>query len=269
MKLHLIILSLIFFISFQSKIVGQQEIIENRPFEIFNEYKKIGFYLSGRNYFKGEVSRNSGSIDFVEGNAFTGLSLGIEYLIRSEHKWSYRTGIHYNRLAYSKGEFFIPENFLPWLGGDVVIDIEDRLSLFSITLEAEYKHKLNNKIFLSLRTGVNILLPFQKSEFYDFDVFVESNDPEFDLVQITSYNTTQSQMIYPNLKLSPGLYFVFDTFILQTSLVYQKNILTFHKADYKFGNFDVPETTEGTYKFSGDYIGLDFVLFLKKTRTKK
>lgn len=266
---RIIFLSLFFLISFQSNVFGQQDIIENRPFEVFKDYKKIGFYLSGRNYFKGKVSRSSGSIDFIEGNAFAGVAVGLEYLIRPEYKWSFRTGIHYNRFSYSKGEFFIPENFLPLAGGDLIIDIEDRLSLFSIPLEAEYKHKLANKTFLSLKGGINVLLTLQNSDYFDFDVVVESNDPEFDFIQIAAYKTTKSQLIYPNLKLSPGIYFVFDTFILQTSLVYQKNILNFHKADYKFGNFDVPETTEGTYKFSGDYIGLEFVLFLKKTRTKK
>ena len=238
-------------------------IVENE-FKVFKDYKRLGLNLSPRLYFKAKATSEFGSIDFPQHNGFGG-GFGLDYVIRPAHRWSFRTGAHLNLLLFSKFSISIDKADLP---SDFSINEKIQTNsplIFSIPAEVEYKYFLKDKVFLSLRGGLNFMFLQEGSFGISYSTQTEDN------LNVTFFEleaTSPERKIYPNLKFSPGLYFIYDTFMLQTSLVYQKNILNVLEGNYQFFNLEQSEPSGGTYKVSGDYIGLEFVFFLKKSRKK-
>lgn len=252
------------FIFSVSSLFSQDTELENNPFEVFKDYKRIGFNVSPRLYLKAKVNRTFGAIDYKQKNGFGG-SFGLDYVIRPAHRWSFRTGAHFNKLVVNKSTFFIAENDLP-----VDFSIKENLYstsflVFSIPAEVEYKHPLKQDLFLSLRGGLNFM--FQEEGSYGISFSAPSNEnQELTFFEFEAFS--KEKKINPNLKFSPGVYFIHNKFMLQTSLIYQKNVSNVLEGNYRFFNLEQSEDSGGTYKMSGDYIGLEFVLFLKKTRAK-
>lgn len=252
------------FIFTTSSLLAQDNELENSPFEVFKDYKRLGLNLSPRLHFKAKVNREYGAKDYKQKNGFGG-GFGLDYVIRPGHRWSFRTGLHLNILLFNKSKIQVDEIDLPSNFSINEVLYNTSSLIFSIPAEVEYKHPLKDNIFLSMRGGVNFMFLQEGSFGISYSTLGEDNlsIPFFELEALSP-----DRKIYPNVKLSPGVYFIYDTFMLQTSFVYQKNIPNVLEGNYQFFNLEQSEPSGGSYSISGDYIGLEFVFFLKKSRKK-
>jgi len=216
---------------------------------VFKEFTNYGVNLSPRMQFKATTNRTSGAIDFDQKNSF-GYGMGLFYVLRPAHQFSYRFGVNINKINQEK--FSLPKP----LENDFVDSFSRFILEVSVPLEVEYKTPLNEKLFFSLRGGFDVTF------IGDFSASTSINN------QLTVEYATSNSTIYPNLRLSPGVYFNLNKVMLQTSIVYQKMVPNFTKGTYIIENVPNQPNTEGTYKMSGDYIGLDLNIQFKKSNKK-
>lgn len=244
-----------------SSLFSQEAELENKPFEVFNEYKQWGLTLSPRIYAKARTKIINGIYD-IETNNSIGLSLGFDYTIFPTKQWSFRAGARVSFLSPENFNISLPaEELSPWRDQPFDEDLKDFEIFFSVPLEAEWKYPLAKNKFLSLRSGVEIMFysDYEASVGLLVDPYNDDSNEMFFILNKTSKHT-----ILPFFKFSPGVYFILNPFILQTSLVYQKNLRTIHEGTFSFSNLAITNSGTGTYDFSGDFIGLELTLFLKK-----
>lgn len=249
------------FLFLSEKIVAQDKELENNPFEVFKEYKQWGLTLSPRVYAKARTKVINGIYD-IETNNSIGLSLGFDYAIFPTKQWSFRAGARVSFLSPENFNISLPaEELAPWRDQPFDEDLKDLAIYLSVPLEAEWKYPLAKNKFLSLRSGVEIMFytDYQASVGLLVDPYNDDSNEMFFILNKTSKHT-----IHPFFKFSPGVYFILNPFILQTSLVYQKNLRTIHEGTFSFSNLAITNSGTGTYDFSGDFIGLELTLFLKK-----
>lgn len=228
-------------------VFAQEEKIEIKTdFEVFKEYSNFGVVLSPRLQFKSKSNTTLGNDPFVHNASFSG-GVGLNYVFRPEKTWSYRLGIHYN--FYDETNFNINNSSS---------DITFKSSTYSISIpiEAEYKKQLSKNLIWTTKAGINL------SFINSFDSASISFD-DFNLI----YEPV-SDLVYTNLTLSTGVYFVFKSFIIQTSLIYQKNIPDFLKGDFTTVNSNNLIQNQGTYKTSGDFMGLELIIYPRLKKNK-
>ncbi len=226
-------------------LLAQKTELEATPFEVFNEFTNYGINFSPRMQFKATTNRTSGAIDFDQKNSF-GYGMGLFYVLRPAHQFSYRFGVNINKINEEK--YSLPKP----LENEFINTISTFVLAVSMPLEVEYKKPISENIFFSLRGGLDVTF------IGDFSASSSVNN------QLTVEYATSNTTIYPNLRLSPGVYFNLGKVMLQTSVVYQKMIPNFIDGTYKIENVPNQLNTEGTYKMSGDYIGLDLNFQFKK-----
>lgn len=246
-------------------LLAQKAKLEATPFAVFDEYKQWGITLSPRLYAKAKTSVIDGNYD-IDTNASFGLGLGVDYLFFPTNKFSFRAGARISFFSPENFNVFIPaEELTPWRDQPFDEHLRDLAILFSVPLEAEWKHPLSNRTFLSVRAGVELLFYETHESSTGLLVDPENSDSNemFFILNKTSKNSIQ-----PYLKFSPGVYFVLNPFILQTSLIYQKNLNTFHKGTFNFSNLAQSNSGTGSYTYSGDFMGLELTFLLKKKNAK-
>jgi hypothetical protein len=242
---------------------AQETESEQNPFAVFNEYKQWGITFSPRLYAKAKTRVVDGNYDIDTNNSF-GLGLGFDYLFFPKNKFSFRAGARISFFSPESFNVYIPADELtPWRDQPIDEHLRDLAILFSVPLDAEWKYPLSNKTFLSLRAGVEIFFyeTHEASTGLLVDPDISDSNEMFFILNKTSKNSIQ-----PYLKFSPGVYFVLNPFILQTSLIYQKNLNTFHKGTFNFSNLAQSNSGTGTSNYSGDFIGLELTFFLKKKK---
>lgn len=217
----------------------EENIKPKNEFEVFKEYSNFGIILSPRVQFKSNSNTTLGNDPFIHNAGFTG-GVGLNYIFRPEKTWSYRMGIHYN--FNNETNFNLKES-------SNNITFKSSTYSFSIPIEAEYKKQLFKNMIWTTKGGINITFINR------FDSASTSFD-DFSLI----YEPV-SDGVYTNLTLSSGFYFIFKPFILQTSLIYQKNIPAFLKGEFTTVNSNNLIQNQGTYKTSGDFIGLELIIY--------
>lgn len=265
-KLNLWAIQGIALILWTSSLFSQEEATDTNPFEVFKEYKQWGLSLSPRLYAKAKTKVTNGIYDIDTKNSF-GLGVGLDYVFYPSKRWSFRTGARIN--------FFSPENFnvsipseelTPFSNQPINQDFRDFSILFSAPIEVEWKHALSNKRFFSVRTGL---------EFFIYETFEASSGLLVDPNNANSnemffiLNKSSKNSIHPYFKFSPSVYFIFNPFMLQTSVVYQKNLNTLEEGVFRFSNLAETNSGSGTYEVSGDFVGLELTFFLKKNPKNK
>jgi len=227
-----------------SSIFAQDIELENNPFEIFKEYSNFGINISPRLQFKSTSNNTIGSDPFIHNSSF-GLGLGVTYILRPANTWSYRIGTHYN--INDESNFKLKNDSRN-------ISFKSTSSSISIPIEIEYKKLVSKNLIWTTKAGVNV-------------TFIDGFDSaSIDYEDFSLVYKPQSDFIYPNLLFCSGVYFVFKPFMLQTSLIFQKNIPSFIEGNYEIVDSNNSIQNKGTYKMTGDYIGLEFIVFLKKSK---
>lgn len=237
----------------------------NDKFPEFANYRTWGYTVNPVINRAPTFERTSGNVE-VRGLPVPGFNFGFDKVFRAEREFSYRYGIYLNLLPITSYEFSLPDGDIP--NRDLFNFSERRTGqlVISIPLEIELKKQMGSKLYFSGKIGVNLSILRQGSVLNT----VTTTLPEINEVrQIFGVRSlTREFPLYPNLKISPGFYYMTKRVLYQVSIIYQKAIPNYFRGEFLFDNLDISERTEGNYTLSGDQIGLGITLFLRKSKKR-
>ncbi|RDI05474.1 hypothetical protein [Flavobacterium sp. AG291] len=236
---------------------------QSNDFPDFREYQKVGLFISPVLYSKAKVTRDYG--DYILNNKKTAnINFGFDYLIRPEHKWAFKTGLHLDMVPMYNFSATIKEGDLwPEYNNFEIAAIDRYKFNFTIPLLVQIKKQMGYNLYFNLETGFNMML-MQKGGYSYSAAFSNEDMSETREVFAMYADTNGPLIVYPNLVVSPGFYFALSGVLLQTNVIYQKPLIGFFEGEYQFGNLLQSGNTRGDYKMSGEYIGLQFTVHLKK-----
>jgi len=233
-------------------------------FEVFKEYKRLGFTIRPVYYSKATITRKFGDYELMNKKTFN-FNFGFDYLIHPERKWAFKSGLHLDIVPLYNIKFFIKEGDI-WNGYEGYQEESNIYKLnFTVPMLVQFKKEMGYNLFFNLEMGFHFMLMRQGG----FDVtFTYSNEELSESREIFAMygNATNPTSVYPILILSPGFYFTFPGILLQTNIIFQKPIVPFFKGEYQFGNLLESRPTRGDYKNSGEYLGFLFTVHLKKKK---
>jgi hypothetical protein len=235
-------------------------------FPEFLEYKKMGYSIAPVTTRPAQFNPTIGDIK-VTGSWTPSLSFGLNWTAHADREVSFRYGLHFNILPIYDFKYELPDGDLPNSTNFFSNDRNWGPLYISVPLQVELKKQLGPRLYASAMGGVNIAWIPEGSVEVGASVLVEELNEVREFFELRSQ--TREFPLYPNLRLSLGLYFMWDKLLLQTNVVYQKSIPNYFTGEYLFDNLEISDRTEGTYSYSGDYIGLEFVFFLKKRKQRK
>lgn len=238
---------------------------QKQSFPEFLEYKKVGYTFSPVFARPAQFTHILGNVE-INGNWTPTLSLGWNWAPKADREISFRYGVHLNVLPIFNLSYSLPDGDLPGFD-DFFLDNRNYGPLYlSIPLQVELKKQLGSRLYYSAMGGVNIAWIPEGSVEVGAGAVIDELNEEREFFELRS--RTRKFPLYPNLRLSMGLYFMWSKLLLQTNVVYQKSIPNYFTGEYLFDNLEISERTEGDYSFSGDFVGLEFIFFFKKSKKR-
>lgn len=263
LNLKMSAIALIFFTNIIS-VIAQGSSVKNK-FPEFASYKTFGWNFSPLLYRAANFDTTIGTIQ-IEGKATPSITFGFTKVIHPEREFNFRYGLLFNLLPLEHYTINIGDGEVPGFTGDATTFKTYGTFLFSIPLQIELKKQLERNLYFSMMAGVNITLLRPGSVTSSKSYYIEELDQIRQVFALQAL--TRETSIYPNLILSPGLYYLTNRILIQTSIIYQKAIPNYFTGEYLQDNLEISERAEGQYSLSGDYIGLSFNFFFKKKDVK-
>ena len=262
MQKNKLIVSSILFVLFSSFYSTAQD---SSDFDVFKNYSSWSFSLQPAFYKKAKTEPYYGTHDMNNKNGI-GWSFGANYSFCLNKKWSFITGAYIYRepVYWAKVEIEETDKFSdgdPESTGSIWFTTYGPYTL-SVPFWVEYKHKINEKLFLNISPGWRVfLLPYGGAE---LSISVGNEDGNGERQVFASYADSQSNTIQGSFLLNTGVYIPYKKVLLKLNLVYNKSFQTLFTGEYQFGNLLISDPTKGSYKMSGDFIGVNVSIAFKK-----
>ena len=231
----------------------------------FNNYGKWGYSITPLLYNKASITRNFGNA-ILHNRSTPSFQIGVIRHFYRDKSWSFNTGVNLTLLPLYNLFFTLKnEDVFDDFGGEEFF--KDYAYLyFSIPLNLEFKKQLSKTVYYNVSLGINIYYLTDSRQELIFTLHNQNNTEAREVFAL--FQETQNNKIQASAVISTGFYFMFNRFMLQTNIVYNKNFQNLWEGEYQFGNLLVSEPTRGNYTISGDFIGLSTTVYFKK-RTRK
>ncbi len=233
-------------------------------FEEFWDYSGWGFFVTPVIYQKPITSNTIGVIPItsVQKKSF---QFGAKRYFSRTFKWSFNAGITANFTPSPNFRYDITTKIIDdytYSGFDNPYDGLNGVS-FTIPLQMEYKQRLGKKIYINFSAGFDVGFGSGITAIYQ-DRIQKKIDANSQITVFTIKLDNSGFLAGSQLK--GGFYINFDTFLLQTNLLYNKSLLNLWEGEYRFSSLLNSERTTGRYKQSGDYFGLSTTVFFKRKK---
>lgn len=229
----------------------------------FKNYKHWGIYYANVFNKKATTTRDYG--EYVMDNKVPfSFNFGFEKMLYPERRFAFKTGFLIDMAPVAESTVtFKPEDIYPEFGG-YTDEIKYYRFLITIPLLVEVKKQMSEHIYFNLETGLHLTI--QPSGSFDFHILLVSEEKQEAREVFAVYaDNPDKKWIYPNLIISPGLYFAESWGLVQANIIYQNTLINYYTGEYQFGNLIKSPPTRGNYKLSGDYIGVSLSFHFNKT----
>lgn len=239
----------------------------SQELDAFKTYSNWGYHITPILFEKASTTRDFGST-VLENKVMTSFQLGIKYHFLKEKKISFNTGVKFTLIPQINSYFKLSKNDVYESFNGFEESLKEYGSVYvSVPINVEYKKRLNNNIIFNTNLGLDIFYITSSRDDFSIELASSSLNEVREIFAI--YYETQDNAVQFSAVLSTGIYFMFNKFMLQANLVYNKNFQNLLDGEYQFGNLFVSEPTRGDYIVSGDYFGLSTTVYFKKRAKKK
>jgi len=243
-----------------STLSAQKLFYNNKDFNIFNNYTKLGVQLDGLAYFPAKFDNTE--LFSLKSQYAIGYKFGLVYNINFSNHFGFRVGVLAGQAPAIRNYFVIDKKY--------------------INTNNDYEHKNWGKFGPIFNYSVPLLLEYRN---FSFERFIISLNAGVQVERTMSANITDSYKRYYYTKASnpgsididlvfkAGSYFQFKPLMLQVSIVYKHRLKDQYVGSYYFKVknefndsyiFQNAPNVNGKYIQRGDYIGLSFDFFFHK-----
>lgn len=228
----------------------------NKEFPVLGQYWKWGITAGPTLFNKAEISPQFGSQSF-DNKSTVSFNAGVDYTFFADRRWSFLTGLWVSQEPICNIDH--PDFF--WK--EYVSSVN-----FSIPLIAQMQMQVGKKVFLNLSAGYKAM--YIAPGGFDFSVDGNPNIRDDRDEQLFSLSLeTPNNHIYGSAIFGVGTALAMKPFLMKINLVYNLYFQNLVAGDYQFTDLTTnTRSTIGTYKMSGNYLGLMVSFYLKKPQKK-
>jgi hypothetical protein len=238
---------------------------EQKVYYELSKYSKWSFVAGPVVYNKAELTPQYGDLSF-ENKSMWGFNAGVMYDFYPDRKWSFQTGLIVAKEPIYSVEYEIDMNDLYTSWTENLTDEAKMYALytFSSPLIINLNLKTGNRTFANLSTGFKIMyFPSGEAEYTlaISDEQLSDHREIFGLKLESPENSFQGSFI-----IGTGFSYALKKVLLKANLIYVMNFQNTISGEYQFANLFTSPDTRGYYDLSGNYIGLQFSVSLKKSK---
>lgn len=231
----------------------------------FNNYGSWSF--DGSYYYQQKDKQTEIYGDYTyDAKYMNGFAFSLRKTFNKAGRFSYITGLTLNFNTVYKYDVFLPREDInsPIFNEDLKFTYTpmDKRMNFSVPVILQYKSQMSRKVYFNIQVGVDLL--YMEAGGADRTLIINDiADNEIPRFYYESYSR-EDVKFYPNAVISSGFYFMFNKFMVQTNIVYQKALISQYKGFMYFDNLKPNGKTLIENEKSGDYLGISLQLFFSK-----
>lgn len=262
-SLKIVVLSILFSTAFLKMSFPQGQRVYSELFK----YSKWSFTAGPVIYNKAELTPQYGALTF-ENKPMLGFNAGVLYDFYPERKWSFQTGLIVAKepiysIYYKISHNDLFENY----PGDLTDEFKSyALYSFSLPLVLRFNLQTGRKTFASFMTGLKAMyFPHGESEY----TYAISDEELSDYREIFGLKLESPEnSIQGSFTIGTGFSYTMEKVLLKANIIYVMNFQNTISGEYQFANLFTSPDTRGYYNLSGNYLGLQFSVSLKKGKGK-
>ncbi len=230
-------------------------------------YSKWSFTAGPVVYDKAKLTPQYGELTF-ENKPMMGFNAGVLYDFYPERKWSFQTGLLVAKEPIYSIVFKIDNKDLyPEYPGDLNNEAKMySLNTFSIPLHIRLSLQTGKKSFASFLIGLKAMyFPYGGAEY----TYAVSSEVLSDYREIFGLKLESPEnSIQGSFTIGKGFSYTREKVLLKANFIYVMNFQNTISGEYQMANFFTSPDTRGYYNLSGNYLGLQFSVSLKKGKGK-
>ena len=239
----------------------------NVEYHILNKYRNWGVVVGPVLFNKASIVPQYGDYSFVNKQTL-GYNFGVEYNFNQSRKWSFTTGLIVSKEPIYNLQFTIRKvDLYPGHENDLTERVKlNAINSFSSPLLLRLNIQASKKLFINATTGLKIM--YFPSGSADMTITISNGDDTesrqvFGLKLESPENSFQGSFV-----IGAGLSYALEKVLLKANFIYVMNFQNTISGEYQFGNLFTSQNTRGYYDLSGNYLGLQFSVSLKKSKGK-
>ena len=236
----------------------------NKEYPALKNYSKFSIVAGPVMYDRATLIKKYGDYTFENLPVFS-FNAGFGYDFHPDKKWAVTTGLitalepsYRFRLKVKKEDLFTS-----WADEDLV-DINTMYSIcsFSAPLLIRFNLQTNKNSFVNFRTGIKVMyFPEGEAEF----TYLISSEDQMETREIFGLRASSPEQKYHgSFVIGTGYAIATKKLLLKSNLMYVMNFQNLMEGEYLFGNLEQSGNSRGSYKLSGNYLGLLFSVGFKK-----
>lgn len=257
--LKVAVLSILFSIAFLKMSFSQ----EQKEYSELFRYSKWSFTAGPVVYNKAELTPQYGDLTY-ENKPMLGFNAGVLYDFYPERKWSFQTGLIIAKEPIYSIYYKISHNDLyDNYPGDLIDEYKSYAPYsFSFPLLLRLNLQTSRKTFASFITGLNAkYFPYGGTEY----TYAISDEEISDYREIFGLKLESPEnSIQGSFTIGAGFSYTMEKVLLKANMIYVMNFQNTISGEYQFANLFTSPDTRGYYNLSGNYLGLQFSVSLKK-----
>ncbi|NRD21947.1 hypothetical protein HNV10_01755 [Winogradskyella litoriviva] len=237
--------------------------VSGQTTDFFNDYHKLSFQFGVSRYVGAESTPLPNTLIY-KFRDYTSPHFGFYYDILQTRKFNFKIGLS-ALLVRDYIEYKIDKNEIPNVDRDLHLYVEDNTGSWRFNIPIIGEYLVSTKLGkLSFNGG--LILGYSEE-------FGETLDEHGIRAHISPEPTTTSSIYsrrtapwYINSQFGIGMYFPFKKWMLRTNLYYNFALQDLYDGEFTFSNLSQSPDTSGNFSFRGDSFGLEFSIYLKKTK---
>ncbi len=222
---------------------------------LFNNYHKWGITVQYNTFSAADVTpTNNDNLNYsvLKSKLY---AFGFEYNFYQYNNWNFKTGVQLqwfgdaDKLFISQKETVLNFDIDEWSRSN-----HDLIVYLPITTEYIFLKKGAVNFSLGGGLALSYYRETNSGRFFDID-----NTPIFNADTNNSRNP-----FYISGHIEASVYFKRKSFLLQTSIIYNKSYKSYRTGLYEFSNLQMSPNTKGLIIQSGDFIGVSLSVYFKK-----
>lgn len=238
---------------------------EQKVYYELSKFSKWSFVAGPVMYNKAKLTPQYGELSF-ENKSMMGFNAGVMYDFYPDRKWSFQTGLIVAKEPIYSVEYEIDKNdlypsYTENLTGEAKMYA---LYTFSFPIILNLNLKTGKRTFANLTTGLKVMyFPSGEAEYTlaVSDEQLSDHREIFGLKLESPENSFQGSFV-----VGTGFSYAMKKVLLKTNLIYVMNFQNTISGEYQFANLFTSPDTRGYYDLSGNYLGLQFSVSLKKSK---